>query len=165
MAEKVEQTGEDTLEELRVRTLAMSLYGFTILLPNTLVAEVTEVASVETAANTPDWLSGFVNWRGRNVPLVSYERLLGQDTIERHDGSRMVVLNTLNGNPQLPFIAMEIQGLPHMSLLSHDMVEYEDNDKAGEPVVLSSLRVEGDSVLVPNIDVIERMLENLGISV
>ena len=165
MAEMAEQElSEEELAELRVRCLTLNLHGLEMLLPNTLVAEVTETTEVSTAANTPDWLNGFVSWRGRNVPLVSFEQLLGVDTMGHHDTGHMVVLNTLNNNPQIPFIAREIQGLPRLSVLQHGVLEYDENKKTAEPVILSSLRVEGESVIVPNIDVIERMLENLGIS-
>ncbi len=165
MAEMAEQQlSEEELADLRVRCLTLNLHGLAMLLPNTLVAEVTEASEVKLAANTPDWLSGFVSWRGRNVPLVSFEQLLGVDIAGHHDTGHMVVLNTLNNNPQVPFIAIEIQGLPRLSSLQHGDLEYDENEKNAEPVVLSCLRIEGESVIVPNIDAIERMLEGLGIS-
>lgn len=160
---KIELT-EEELQELGVRCLTLSLNGMSLLLPNTMVAEVSEVLPVNVAANTPEWLSGFVSWRGRTVPAVSFEKLLGQDTAVRHGDNRMVVLNTLNGNPGIPFIAMEIQGLPHLSLLKHGMLEHAENEQRKEPVVLATVRVDGEVAIVPNVDVIERMLQNLGIS-
>jgi chemosensory pili system protein ChpC len=165
MAEMAEQTlSEEELAELSVRCLTLELHGLKLLLPNTLVAEVSDATRVMPAANTPDWLSGFISWRGRNVPLVSFERMLGMEAAARHEGSRMVILNTLNNNPRVPFIAIEIQGLPHLSLLKHGMLEYDENEKTEEPVVLTGLRIEGESLIVPNIDAVERMLKSLGIS-
>jgi chemosensory pili system protein ChpC len=155
---------EEELAEIAVRCLSVDLYGMNLLLPNTLVAEVTEITTVAAAGHAPEWLAGFVSWRGRSVPLVSFEQLLGQETLRHHNGSRMVILNTLNADPRIPFIAMEIQGLPRLSLLKHGMLEYDEGEKNSEPVILSTLRVEGESMIVPNIDVIERMLEELGIS-
>jgi chemosensory pili system protein ChpC len=165
MAEKEKSAwSEDELAGLSVRCLAVRLRGMDLLLPNTLVAEVTEISTVEAVSNSPEWLTGFVSWRGRNVPLISFEQLMGLDSPGRHDGNRIVVLNTLKGNPQIPFIAMEIQDLPRLSPVKNDMLEYDENDKQVKPVVLCKLRLEGESVLVPNIDVIEKMLENLNIS-
>lgn len=155
----------EELEEISVRCLIMTLHQVTMLLPNTLVAEVTDLSEVSTAANMPGWLKGFVSWRGRNVPLVSFEVMLGQETVGRLDDSRMVVINTLSNNAKMPFIATEIQGLPHLSVFKHGDIEYDESeDGNGEPVVLSRMSVDGESVIVPNIDVIERMLENLGVS-
>lgn len=159
-----EVLGEDELAEIAVRCLTIDLHGLKLLLPNTLVAEVTGTPQVSVAANTPDWIRGFISWRGRSTPLISFEQLLGLEVSKRHSEPRMVVLNTLNANPAVPFIAMEIQGLPHLSLLKHGMLEYEETKNNAEPVILSRLRVDDESVIVPNIDAIERMLVNLGIS-
>ena len=165
MAEMAEQAmSEEELADLSVRCLTLDLHGLKLLLPNTLVAEVTETIEVKPAGNTPDWLSGFVTWRGRNIPVIVFEELLGMETAGRHDDSRMVVLNTLNNNPRVPFIAMEIQGLPHLSLLKHGMLEYDENANTDERVILTAMRIDGESLLVPNLDAIERMLEGLGIS-
>lgn len=166
MADMVGQKlSEQELAELSVRCLTLGLHGAKLLLPNTLVAEVSESSAARAAANTPDWLIGFITWRGRNIPLISFEQLLGLDVPGRHDQSHMVVLNTLNGNPNIPFIAIEIQGLPHLSLFKHGTLEYDENMKKGEPVILAGVRADGESMIVPNIDTIERMLVNLGISV
>jgi hypothetical protein len=35
---------------------------------------------------------------------------------------------------------------------------------AQEPAILANLRLQGESVIVPNIDVMEKMLERLGIT-
>ena len=165
MAKAAEQgMNEEELAELSVRCLTLDLLGAKLLLPNTLVAEVTEASEVEAATNAPSWLSGFISWRGRSVPLVVFEEIIGTESPGRHDESRMVVLNTLNDNPRIPFIAMEIQGLPHLSLLKHGMLEYDENNKMDEPVILTGISIDGESLIVPNIDAIERMLENLGIS-
>ena len=158
------QLSDEELSEIGVRCLTVSLHGMELLLPNTLVAEVTQIATVAAADNAPSWLAGFVAWRGCSVPLVWFERLLGMETMHHQGESRMVILNTLNGNRQTPFVAMEIQGLPRLSLLKHGMLEYDESEINSEPVVLSTLRLDSERLIVPNIDVIERMLENLGVS-
>ena len=155
---------EEELAEVSVRCLTLALHGTNLLLPNTMVAEVIEKATVEVAANTPKWLSGFISWRGRHIPLISYEQLLGGATSGRNSESRMVVLNTLSSSKGVSFIAMEVQGLPHLSLLKHGMLEYDENNNKGEPVVLARMVIDGESAIVPNIEAIERMLVNLGIS-
>lgn len=165
MAKAAEQTlSEEELADLSVRCLTLDLLGAKLLLPNTLVAEVTETTEVKPATNAPSWLSGFISWRGRSVPLVVFEDIIGTESPGRHEESSMVVLNTLNNSARIPFIAMQIQGLPHLSLLKHGMLEYDESNKMDEPVILTGVRIEGESLIVPNIDAIERMLENLGIS-
>lgn len=160
-----QQLSEEELAELSVRCLSFELHGLNLLLPNTLVAEVTDAIPEVTAAgsSSPEWLRGFVSWRGRNVPFISFEHILGVDSAAHHDESRMVVLNTLNNNPSVPFIAMEIQGLPRLSQLKHGMLEFDENNNINEPVVLAALRIDDESLLVPDLDTIEKMLLKLGI--
>ncbi|MDH5784465.1 MAG: chemotaxis protein CheW [Chromatiales bacterium] len=155
---------EDQLQEIAVRCFVLELAGTRLLLPNTLIAEVTECVDVKGAGNSPGWLNGIISWRGRNVPLIVFEEILGGESPGRHDQTRMVVMNTLNNNPRIPFIAMEIQALPRLILLKHEMLEYDENNKIDAPVVYATLHLDGESMIVPNVDKIENMLESLGIT-
>lgn len=160
----IQPLSEEQLAELALRCLILPLQGMTLMLPNTVVAEVTDMPTATPAAHSPDWLVGFISWRGRNIPLVSFERLLGQKASAHYGQHRMVVCNTLTKNPRLPFVAMVMQGLPHLSLVKHSMLTYDAEAKEKEAVVLAHMRLEGETVIVPNIDVIEKMLENLGVA-
>ena len=155
---------DEELAELKVRCLSLPLHNMTLLLPNTVVAEVIDYKEPEIAPQMPEWLEGMVSWRGRNVPVISFEKLLGQEQAFHSDETRYVVCNTLNGNPHVPFIILRIDGIPHLSLVSSDMLEMDSEEAHPERAVQAYLRVRGESVIVPNIDVLERMLEHLGIS-
>ena len=155
---------EEELAELKVRCLSLPLHNMTLLLPNTVVAEVLDYKEPEAAGHMPEWLLGIVSWRGRNVPVLSFERLLGQEQTFRSEETRYVVCNTLNGNAHIPFIALQIEGIPHLSMVSNEMLEMNSEVIHSEPAVLAYLRHEGESVIVPNMDVLEKMLEHLGIS-
>lgn len=154
---------EEELAELSVRCLLLELHGARLLLPNTQVAEVADVIRSSAAGNMPEWLLGFISWRGRNVPAISFEKLLGLSGVGRNDEGRTVVLNTLNGNPQLPFIALEIQRLPHLALVKNDMLQYDETESKKLPGILSYMRFQGEQVIIPDLDAIERMLEGLNV--
>lgn len=157
--------GEEDIAALKVRCLALTLHhNLALLVPNTMVAEVIDFRPVEDAPHMPDWVSGMLSWRGRNVPLVSFERLLGMESLHRQDDRRYVIFNTLNGNKRVPFTAMAIIGIPHLAMVSQTQLETDDDNAPTEPAVLASLRYDGESVIVPNLDVIERMLEHLGVT-
>jgi chemosensory pili system protein ChpC len=135
-----------------------------LLVPNTVVAEVIDYREVEQTPNMPEWLPGMISWRGRRVPLISFEKLLGQELAFHSEETRFVICNTLNGNANIPFIALQIEGLPHLSVVGSDMLETEDEAPHYERAIQAYLRLNGESVIVPNIDVLEKMLEHLGIS-
>lgn len=155
---------EQELAELKVRCLTLPIPGQTLILPNTVVAEVTEYRDPAKAANMPEWMLGMISWRGVSVPVIAFERLLGQEQTILSEETRFIVCNTLRGNSRIPFIAMKVDGIPHLVQVDNNMLEYDNNVQQTEPVVQAYLRLQGESVIVPNIDVLERMLEHLGIS-
>lgn len=54
---------------------------------------------------------GWVSWRERQIPLLSFESACDQKTVigER---ARIAVLNALGGRAELKFIALLVQGIP-----------------------------------------------------
>lgn len=154
---------EEELNDLTVRCLLLPLYNMTLLVPNTMVAEVIDYKPADSAAQMPEWITGILPWRGKNIPVVSFEHLLGQDVIFRSDDNRYVICNTLNGNARVPFIAIEVQGIPYLSMVNNEMLEPDNENNDEEPAVLVSLRLNKERVIVPNLDVFEKMIEHLGI--
>ena len=43
--------------------------GRQLLLPNVSIAEVVDFAGEDAGASTPDWLVGYLNWRGLDLPV------------------------------------------------------------------------------------------------
>ncbi|WP_434627390.1 chemotaxis protein CheW [Pseudomonas sp. Z1-14] len=82
-----------------------------LILPNVAVAELIDYQSSVFDLDTPPWFLGWVSWRERQIPLLSFESACGQKTVigER---ARIVVLNALGGRPELRFIALLVQGIP-----------------------------------------------------
>lgn len=166
MIQMVERTvlSEEELALLKVRCLALSLRNnITLLVPNTLVAEVIDTHPVEERTNLPDWVTGMLLWRGRNVPLVSFEQLLGMDSGNNQAARRYVIFNTLNNNQQMPFIAMAVTGVPHLAVVTQAQLEYEAETSETESAVLTRLRYDDESVIVPDLDRLERMLLDSGV--
>ncbi len=162
-AEKYAMSAEE-LDELTVRCLLLPLYNMSLLVPNTMVAEVTEYRSPETAGHMPEWMLGVTSWRGKNLPVISFEHLIGHEVAFRSEERRYVICNTLSGNSRIPFIALEVQGIPHLVQVTNQELEKDSENEASEPAILANLRLNEESVIVPNIDVMEKMLEHLGIA-
>lgn len=82
----------------------------------------------------------------------------------RTEETRLVVCNTINGNARIPFIALQVEGIPHLIQVDNNMLAHDNDVEHNEPAVLAYLRLQGESVILPNIDVMEKMLEHLGIT-
>ncbi len=155
---------DEEIAELKVRSFTLPLNNMTLLVPSTVIAEVLDYREVEAAGHMPEWLLGMLVWRGRNVPLFCFEKLMGQEQAPDQEGSRYVVCNTLNGSNRIPFIAIRISGMPHLHMVTNDVLMLNNEAVDDRPVMLAQLRLNGENVIVPNIDVMEKMLEHLGIS-
>jgi len=155
---------EEQLAELKVRCLTLPLHGMKLLLPNTVIAEVSDYRETESTSRMPKWLLGILSWRGRNVPVVSFERLLGQESGMRSEETRFIICNTLSGSNKIPFIALQVEGIPHLLQVDNSMLERDGATVQSAPMIEAHLRLQGESVIVPKMDVIEKMVEHLGIT-
>lgn len=143
-----------------VHCLLIPLLEETMLLPNAAVAEVISYAEPETIPDAPDWLLGWLNWRDRKVPLISFEIASGRTVPNDLEGNRIAVLNTLNSNPRVPYIAVVIQNLPKLLLIQPDSLTERDDAEPRQSVVGQFL-ADAEPVLVPDIDDLEMRVERL----
>ena len=141
--------------------LLISLQEVKILLPNTAVAEVIGYTLPEPVENAPDWLLGNIIWREEKIPLLSFELLSGLGKQEQAASSRIAVLNTLNGNSELPYIALLIQGIPQLRLIQEANIVVTEADEKMD-VVAASIDFSGESVLIPDLDRLEQHLLDSG---
>ncbi len=137
--------------------LLIPLQEVKILLPNTAVAEVIAYATPDPVENAPEWLLGNIIWRDEKVPLLSFELLVGK---QERSVQRIAVLNTLNGNPDLPYIALSIQGIPKLRLIQEAGIVVTETDSKTDAVA-ASIDFAGESVLIPDLDVLEQRLLGL----
>ncbi len=143
-----------------VHCLLLPLFEETMLLPNAAVAEVISYAEPESIPDGPDWLLGWLPWRDRKVPLISFEIASGRMVSDDLQGNRIAVLNTLNSNPRVPYIAVLIQDLPKLHLVQPDSITARDDAEPRQSVVGQYL-ADGEPVLVPDIDDLEMRVERL----
>lgn len=157
--------GSEAVKELVVRCLQLQLRGLSLLVPNTTVAEVSGYLPPEPMAQAPEWLLGTVLWRGASVPLVSYELMLGRDNTMHSQHRRIVIMNTIRTDSLLPFVAIEVQGIPRLIHISEDMLSLREEERENPPMVASDVMFEGKNNIIPDLAVIEKMLLQLGLKV
>lgn len=149
-----------------VRSLLIPLNKTLMVLPNTAVAEVAAWQTPNIIDTISNWLLGMVFWRGRSIPLLALEPLIGGQTASGGAHARTIICNTLNGNPQLPFIAIVAQGIPRLQELTAERMEQiiEDAPSASRQPA-SRLLLDGQPALIPDLDQLESMLLKMGVTV
>ncbi len=143
-----------------VHCLTIPVEDEVMLLPNAAIAEVVSYKEPTPLNDAPDWFLGYIDWRDRRIPLVSFEAISGKTAAGLKKNSRVMILNTLNGNPELPYFAIVSQGLPSLAIVNqHGLKEKNPDEK--RQAISAFVNVGGLQAIIPNIDEIEQRLLKL----
>lgn len=134
-----------------------------LLLPHVSIAEVVDYTSKDVEAGAPDWLVGRLDWRGLNLPVISYDAANGSAaTVPDENRGRVIVLNTVGEHSKkLRFIALVTQGIPSQVRITEDQVTQLECKNG--PADLMQVDVDGETAWIPNLDYLESLAsESLG---
>jgi len=149
-----------------IHCLMVPLSNDILLLPNAAVAEVTAYQQPEQTDGMPDWLLGKYAWRDYQIPVIAFEVLNGDvaGNITINKNSRIAVLNTLNGNMNLPYVGLVTQGIPRLQVVQNTGIENNSATSERQNVFVAEfVLVNGEPVTIPNIDIIERAIMDLSL--
>ena len=129
-----------------------------VLLPNATVAEVMARMPVEPIADAPAWLSGYILWHGRQVPLASFARLAGLGTENVAANSKIVVLKSLGGSEAMPYFALLTQSFPRLISVPRDGLLADATEEELPPGVQMRVLLGDEAALLPDLETIETMI-------
>ncbi len=145
------------LIEKEIRCVLIPMRESWILLPNAVVSEVLNVPPYLPVKNTPTWLIGDFNWREQVVPLVQLDTILGVPIEGNGIGaqSKTIILNSISGNVNLPYIAIISQQIPRLIKVSEKNLKNIPNPIKGE-YITKWVRVNDNMALLPDLEKLER---------
>ncbi|WP_417515448.1 chemotaxis protein CheW [Marinobacter sp.] len=128
-----------------------------LILPNVSIAEVVDYASTDAGIGAPDWLAGQLEWRGLNLPVISYDAANGGTlSVPGENRGRIVVLNTIsNTNKKLRFMALITQGIPSQVRITEDQLKQLDGENG--PADIMQVDVDGEIAWIPDLDYLESL--------
>lgn len=147
-----------------VHCLTIPLYDETALLPNAAIAEVIGYKAPTPLSEAPEWFLGHIEWRNKKVPIISFEGVSGRGVYDAIKNSRIAVLNTINGNAQLPYIGIVSQGIPSLAIVQEEGLEDKSTNKEDRQTVGAYVKLGGLEALIPNLDEVEQRLVRLNLS-
>lgn len=137
-----------------IHCLLLPVHG-KMLLPHATVAEVVPYSAAAPVPHAPAWLAGMLSWRGARIPLVFFEGACGDSLpVSEPAQQKIVVLKTLGDDPDLPFIALVMQGLPRALKVDSDAMNPEA-DESSAPLILKHININGQAAYIPNMDALE----------
>lgn len=145
----------------QVAGLLIPMVGRPMILPNVAVAEIVPWKRPARKDNaSPAWLLGRVEWRGLQVPLISLELMNNIELDDAQQGSRIAVVNGV-GKTKLPFYAISIQGIPRLLRVYPEDITQEEQ-LPDKPALAWQMAVNGERMVVPDLDYVEEQLEKMG---
>lgn len=139
--------------------LLLPLADRTLLLPNVALAELVPYRAPQTVEGMPDWLLGQISWRELRLPLLSFEA--ASNGVSRvGPGCRVAVLNAMGGRPQIKFIALLLQSIPHSVKVDEHLAKA---DVELGPLELDAAMFDDTVVKIPDLVGLEQLLADAGL--
>jgi len=149
-----------TVEE--VDCLYVPLHEGILLVPMSAVAEVVQTVAVTEQQDAPVWFDGWLEWRQKRVPLVSFEAISeekGNDARQGiSDNSSALVINTLNPEKGLSYYAIQAQGFSKLIRIAEDDPLKQVNNQSSAPHVLMQVELDDQVMQVPDLVSLESYL-------
>lgn len=142
-----------------IHCLMIPISNEILLLPNASIAEVIGYQEPDKDKDAPDWLLGRIIWRDYRLPVVSFEHAVsGGSGASARKGSRIAILNTLNGNSKLPYIGLLTQGIPHLQVVQEKNIIPNTQGDSKSRFVKEYVLVNGEPAAIPDIDELEKRI-------
>ncbi|MEJ1296123.1 MAG: chemotaxis protein CheW [Candidatus Sedimenticola sp. (ex Thyasira tokunagai)] len=146
----------ETNSSNEVRGVLLPLNSGKLLLPNAAISEVVSYRQPEQLdGDKPGWLLGHFSWRQQQIPLVCFDSLVGRQAVDVGTRARIAISNTLNGNPDYPFIGILLRSVPHLVRVSKSTFTPVDVPRDLGEVVQQQVIIEGEEAWIPNLDILE----------
>lgn len=144
-----------------LRCLLITVQSGRVLLPSSLVVEVLPFATPLHLESAPPWVVGAMLWHNLTTPLISLGRLVFEVAPSADLNSRVIIVNTLGSDAHLPHFGILGTAAPRpINLERHELCADAErvNPQFG---VLSWGRYEDNTVMIPDLDAIEEVLQPL----
>lgn len=131
---------------------------WSMVLPTSAIAEITDYAPPAPFENTPNWLLGQVEWEDWQVPVISYGALIDgnpPETATAH--SRIMVVKSLSSTARVPFIGVMVREIPKLAIISESEMEVTGDD--GKSLgVHCKVKVSGQDAVIPDLDRLSQLV-------
>ena len=150
----------DAAEELY--SLLIPLAEDRLIVPRACVAEVVRFIQPETSPGSEDWYLGIVNWNGRDLPVVSFEGMIGHDIPVMSGRTRIVVFYASSGKIRGGYFGILTQGFPQLVRVNREVLKLDKSAELPEGApVFCRVKMINEYPLIPNLEGVEEKLAEI----
>lgn len=140
-------------------SLLVPLTDDRLIVPRTCVAEVVRYSKPDFEEGSHKWMLGTVNWNGRQLPVVSYEGVLGKDIPVATGRTRIVVFLAITGQLKAGYFGVLTQGFPQLVRVNRDVLKLDATEGwPADAPVLCRVKMINEYPLIPDLEKLELML-------
>ena len=145
----------------KLNTLILDIAsGLRVAAPQAMLAEVVPQQTMTPAGSPDEWLLGFLDWRGEQVPVVDPGVVCGHAAPDAAGIHRYGVLYALEHIVGLSYYAVPLAAIPHpVRVGAEDVLAEEVATPLPCPAVAAMARIEGQSVTIPDFPYLEHLIE------
>lgn len=140
-------------------SLLVPLVEERLIVPRACVAEVVRYTPPAQNDGKKNWMLGTIGWNGRDLPVVAFEGAIGKDVPAPTGRTRVVVFYSSTGSIRSGFFGILTQGFPQLVRVNEDVLKLDSAEgwPEGAPV-LCRVKMINEFPLIPNLEVLERMI-------
>ena len=149
----------DAAEELY--SLLIPLGGDRLIVPRACVAEVVRFTRPEVRDGSNPWLLGTVSWTGRDLPVVSFEGVIGKEQPDNGGRTRIVVFHATTNVIPAGCFGILTQGSPQLVRVNREVLRLDQNDDDSwedTAPILCRVKMINEYPLVPDLEHLERLI-------
>jgi chemosensory pili system protein ChpC len=144
---------------IEIYSLLIPLAEGRLLIPRSCVAEVIGFQAPTQMIGAPPWYLGMVVWNARQVPLVSFEGVCGQQIPALGGRSRIVLFHCQGPRIDAGVFGIVSQGFPQLVRVNAEVVRPDPDYVQPERFpVLCRARMVNDTPLIPDLERLEGMI-------
>ena len=130
-----------------------------LIVPRACVVEVVRFSRPDHEEGAHTWMLGTVNWNGRQLPVVSFEGVLGKEVPAATGRTRIVVFYATSGQLKTGYFGVLTQGFPQLVRVNRDVLQLHTTEGwPNDAPVLCRVKMINEFPLIPDLEKMETML-------
>ena len=144
-----------------IKCVLLNINEDKLVLPNVAIAEIVPIRNIINVANKPDWMLGYLDWRGNSVPLVAFETLGGVRMPSLASGEvKAAVVYAVGGDKSFPFVSFLVQGAPQVvNVTATDIIE--NKEEVQHPAIEQKVMVKGEMASLMDLEKLEQLIKHI----
>ena len=145
--------------EEQIKCVLLSVNEDQLILPKTAVAEVVPIRNIINVANKPNWMLGYLDWRGNSIPLVSIEAMGGVRMPSLASGNvKAAVVYVISEDTKFNFMSFLVQGSPKVINLKPASI-VSDDVESNHPVIEEKVLMHGEKASILDLMKLESIIK------